>query len=131
MKEVLILLRLESMSETATADDIAELFKAVQQERKEDKADAVIPKPVANRRFAQEIEELSETATTDDIAELFKAVKSGLGPTKDTEPSSPTPMIEDLEETATADDIAALFASVKREAVGKGSNGKRADDSKG
>jgi epidermal growth factor receptor substrate 15 len=122
---------LESMSETATADDIAELFKAVQQERKEDKPVPAPPKPVANRRFAQEIEDLSETATTDDIAELFKAVKSGLGPTKDTEPSSPTPMNEDLEETANADDIAALFASVKREAVGKGSSGKRAEDSKG
>lgn len=106
---------LESMSETASADDIAALFKAVQQERKEDKVETAIANAVSNRRIAQEIEELSETATVDDIAELFKAVQSGAGPAKTAPEATPSPAIEDLSETATTDDIAALFKAVQQE----------------
>ena len=106
---------LESMSETASADDIAALFKAVQQERKEDKAEPAISNAVSNRRKAQEIEELSETASADDIAELFKAVQSSAAPVKKPPVTTPSPAIEDLGETATADDIAALFKAVQQE----------------
>lgn len=106
---------LESMSETASADDIAALFQAVQQERKEDKAEPAISNAVSNRRKAQEIEELSETASADDIAELFKAVQSSAAPVKKPPVTAPSPAIEDLGETATADDIAALFKAVQQE----------------
>jgi hypothetical protein len=104
---------LDSMSDTASADDISALFQAVQQEKKESRTSTAKPTPAPNTRFAKEIEDLSESATTEDIAELFKAVQSGLGGAKSQEPPSPTPAIEDLEESATADDIAALFSQMK------------------
>ncbi|MCU0711162.1 MAG: diguanylate cyclase [Pirellula sp.] len=110
---------LDSLSETASADDIAALFKAVQEEKKPNGPDLAKPSAATNNRFAKEIEDLSESATTEDIAELFKSVQSGLASTKNSEqsavaaPASPT--TEDLDASATADDIAALFATVKRE----------------
>jgi GGDEF domain-containing protein len=106
---------LESMSETASADDIGALFKAVQQERKQDKAEPAISNAVSNRRMAQEIKELSETATADDIADLFNAVQSSAAPAKKPPLATPSPSIEDLGETATTDDIAALFKAVQQE----------------
>ena len=108
---------LEAMSETAKADDISELFKAVQKENKPAGSNSSKKPVVAKNPAIQEIEDLSETATNDDIAELFKAVQSGLGgakkppapPQEAPKPAEP----EDLSAEASADDIAALFAQIK------------------
>ena len=110
---------LDSMADTASADDISALFKAVQQENKDSGASPVRPTPPANNRFAKEIEDLSESATSVDIAELFKAVQTGLGAAKTSGPSSPSASIEELGESATSDDIAELFATVRQESKPK------------
>ena len=110
---------LDSMADTASADDISALFKAVQQENKDSGASPVRPTPPANNRFAKEIEDLSESATTADIAELFKAVQTGLGTAKTSGPASPAASIEELGESATSDDIAELFATVRQESKPK------------
>ncbi|MFN7289325.1 MAG: hypothetical protein ACK5T6_01965, partial [Pirellula sp.] len=110
---------LNSMADTASADDISALFKAVQKENRDSGASPVKPTTPANNRFAKEIEDLSESATTADIAELFKAVQTGLGTAKTSGPSSPSASIEELGESATSDDIAELFTTLRQESKPK------------
>ncbi len=69
---------LDQMSDTASADEIADLFKSVQAEKKVSAPEKPRSNAAAENRFAREIEDLSETTTSEDIAELFKSVKSGL-----------------------------------------------------
>jgi diguanylate cyclase (GGDEF)-like protein len=107
-----------SLSDAASADDIAALFAAN------------APAKVKAKEKAPDID-ATEAATADDIAALFATVKQATAPTKGSpsskpqekqpaletasvtaEPSQP-PTAEELNTVASADDIASLFATVK------------------
>jgi len=120
-----------SLSEAATADDIAALFASVKTPSRRPASEPIPQVETSTNAIATEEtqapvmsvptgEQLSEAATADDIANLFATVKAATKKTDDppavslaSETTASIPM-EQLNENASSDDIEALLAAFKK-----------------